>query len=301
MAAENVHSGIEAWCIRRGPSLLPLNTVSDFAAPNFDGLRVVAFQTRRAQAMRALIENCGGVATLVPCVREVPHLDPKILATLERALRDGKMDTTVFTTEHGARLLLENLAGARTLLSSTRIVARSPLVAATLEQLLCPVQSIALEPHTWREVLSLLEQTTLRGKRIALQEAGLPNRAFARALQSRGAQLLRVPVYHWALPEDLAPLTRALNDLAEARFDVALFSAATQVWHLFKLAYRKGMEDELRAGLRRVLVASLGPVTSEALREFEIEPDLQASCFNLETLVAETALFARATRKGNGM
>jgi uroporphyrinogen-III synthase len=296
MAADNLHPAPDGWCARWSPSLLPQNSSLNWPSPHFGGLRVVAFETRRADAMRALIEMGGGTATLVPCVREVPLSDSKTLTAFQKALLDTKLDASIFTTEHGARLLLNSLENnVRSRVASTHIIARSNVVASVLQEFKLPVTSIAPQPHTWREILSSLEKISLaKGSRVALQEAGLPNRSLAKALQTRGVQLLRVPVYRWALPEDVTLLVRAMNNVAEGNYDVALFTAATQVWHLFKLAYRKGMEEELRAGFKSVLVASVGPVTSEALREFEIEPDLQATSFDMDTLVRETAFASHA-------
>lgn len=132
------------------------------------------------------------------------------------------------------------------------------------------------------------------GKRLALQEYGVPNRALARELTSRGAQVMRVPVYRWSLPEDVAPLLRAMEGVLEGRFDVVLWTTGTQVWHVFKLAYKKGMEDELRLAFRRLVIASVGPSTTEALREFELDADVQPEHAKMGLLVKEAATRSNA-------
>ena len=69
----------------------------------------------------------------------------------------------------------------------------------------------APEPNTWHEVLSALDaKLPVRGLRIAVQEYGKPNPELIEGLEQRGAEVTRVPVYRWALPEDTGPLRRAL-------------------------------------------------------------------------------------------
>ena len=76
----------------------------------------------------------------------------------------------------------------------------------------------APEPNTWREVLSALDdkqqEFTLSGKRVAVQEYGASNPDLLAGLEDRGARVTRVPVYQWALPEDLAPLEAAVRAIA---------------------------------------------------------------------------------------
>jgi uroporphyrinogen-III synthase len=115
-----------------------------------------------------------------------------------------------------------------------------------------------------------------------------------KSLEKRGAKVLRLPVYRWGLPEDTAPLCRTLEGIADNQFDVALFTTGTQIWHLFKLAYRKNMEAELRAGLNRMVISSVGPTTSEALREFEIDVDFEPDHPKMGPLVNQTAQRAHA-------
>ena len=79
--------------------------------------------------------------------------------------------------------------------------------------------------------------------------------------------MTRVPVYQWALPEDLAPLEAAVRAIAAGHIDVALFTTATQVVHLLKVAESMGLGDAVRRGLTTCVVASIGPTTSEEMRE----------------------------------
>ena len=55
----------------------------------------------------------------------------------------------------------------------------------------------------------------------------------------------RVPVYHWALPEDLEPLCSAVRSIIAGNRDVALFLTAVQVVHLVEVAEQMGETSKM--------------------------------------------------------
>ena len=265
----------------------------------FDGRRVIAFESRRAAEMKTLIENQGGVATVVPSMREVELEENAEALAFERALLDGKIDVVIFLTGVGTRMLareLETRVAREQLvaaLSRMTVVARGPKPVAALKEWGVPVSLRVPEPNTWRELLAALDEhrasIPLVRRRVAIQEYGMMNRSLIKGLKARGAVIIRVPVYRWALPEDVQPLRQAVTDIVDGRYDVALFTTGTQVWHLFKIAVQMGLEHELGHALQGMVVASIGPTCSEALREFEVPVDLEPEHPRMGQLVKEAA------------
>jgi uroporphyrinogen-III synthase len=96
-------------------------------------------------------------------------------------------------------------------------------------------------------------------------------------------------VYQWALPDDLAPLEAGARAIVDGQIDVVLFTTATQVVHLLKVAETLGIRDAVRTGLRNCVVASIGPTTSEEMREQGIEPDFEPTHPRMGFLVREAA------------
>jgi uroporphyrinogen-III synthase len=268
--------------------------------PSFDGLSVISFESRRAMEMTKLIENHCGVATVVPAMREIAiEKNPEALA-FERALLAGEFDVVVFMTGVGTRMLLRDLETRLSredivaALARTTVVARGPKSTVALREYGVPVTAHAPPPNTWREVLAALDEqrdwVPLSGRRVAIQEYGMTNRPLIREMKARGATVTRVPVYRWALPEDLSRLFKAVNDIIDGYYDVVLFTTGTQVWHVFKLAVKRGMEEELRQGFGRMVVASVGPTTSEALREWDVAVDIEPEHPKMGHLVKQAAL-----------
>ena len=74
-----------------------------------------------------------------------------------------------------------------------------------------------------------------------------------------------------------APFAKLCISIANGSVDVVLFMTAVQVIHLFQVAEEMGLRDELSAGLRSVVVVSIGPTTSEELAHYGITPDFEPS------------------------
>jgi uroporphyrinogen-III synthase len=146
---------------------------------------------------------------------------------------------------------------------------------------------IAPEPHTWREVLAVTEGRPER--RVAIQEYGRSSPELVEGLQARGAAVTTVRIYQWDLPEDAEPLREAARRLAAREFDVVLFTTSVQIFHLVRVAEQQGLGPAALDGLRKALVASIGPTTTEALEEFGVHPDLEPSHPKMGFLVREAA------------
>jgi len=129
----------------------------------------------------------------------------------------------------------------------------------------------------------------LKGKRVAVQEYGITNQELVAGLEARGAQVVRVPVYRWALPEGTGPLREAVRKILDGGVDIALFTNATQVAHLFQVASEDNVDLALRQALERILIASIGPICSEALEQFGLSADLEADHPKMGHLLATVA------------
>ena len=108
-------------------------------------------------------------------------------------------------------------------------------------------------------------------------------------LAARGAEVTRVPVYEWALPDDTQPLVAAAEAIARHEIDVALFTTSLQILHLLQIAAEANIEESVRRGLWRIVIGSIGPVTSEVLREQGLAVDFEPPHPKMGFLVSEAA------------
>ena len=260
----------------------------------FDGVRVIALESRRSVEMARLIESYGGVPRVAPSMREVPIERNQHALRFAAALLGGQFDMMIFLTGVGTRALTkvvetryrrEEFVEA---LTKVTVVARGPKPIAALKELRVPIDVKVPEPNTWRELLQAIDPVRA-GLRVAVQEYGKPNLALIQGLRDRRAHVTPVPVYQWELPEDTGPLRQAIRDITEGRADVVLFTTSVQVPHLFAIAAEMQLEDLLRQALVHVMVASIGPISSETLLDHGVHVDMEPSHPKMGVLVREAA------------
>jgi len=276
-----------------------VNMESDEQKKNFVGLRVLSLESRRGAEMAKLIASYGGEAVVAPSMREVPLESNTEAVAFGRKLFAGSFDVVIFLTGVGTRALarvVETIYPLEQYLAELRkvaVVARGPKPVAVLREWNVRIAVTAPEPNTWRELLRALDENAaavpLNGRRVAVQEYGVSNGDLLAGLAERGAQVTSVPIYEWALPEDVGPLRAAVSAIARNEIDAILFTTATQADHLLEIADKMKEEDALRRALARMLVASIGPTTSEKLREYGIAPDMEPTHPKMGYLVSEAA------------
>ena len=171
--------------------------------PNFQELRVLSLESRRATEMAALISSFGGEPIVAPALREVPLESNTDALDFAAALMRGEFSVVIFLTGVGTRALASAIERVycreawSAALARTKVVARGPKPLAALRELKVPVWIAVPEPNTWRELLHAVDaraqEQPLRGARVAVQEYGVSNTELLAALNKRGAVVTRVP------------------------------------------------------------------------------------------------------------
>jgi uroporphyrinogen-III synthase len=269
---------------------------------NFEGLRVLSLEARRATEVAKLIRTYGGEPLTAPAMREIPLESNAPVLEFGRALMRGAYDLVIFTTGVGVRSLVKiasdhlDREAFLTALRSVKIAARGPKSASALRELQVPITVVSPEPFTWRAMLTALEARlgpAIEGMNIAVQEYGTSNPELLTALAERNVSITRLLVYQWALPEDIQPLREAVLALAHGHVDVVLFMNAGQIMHLFLIAERMGYTEALQEGLHSTLIASIGPSTSEGLSAYGLHPDYEPTQSKMGFLINELAIKGR--------
>jgi uroporphyrinogen-III synthase len=268
----------------------------------FDGLRVLSLESRRATEVATLIATLGGRPLIAPALREIPLASNTAALKFIRHQIADPFEMVIFLTGVGARALVDMADQERLreafveALSRSKVVVRGPKSLTVMRELKVPVWATAPEPNTWRDVILAIREQS-RGERfervrIAVQEYGQSNLELLDALRSRGADVTPVPVYRWALPDDVQPLKDAAAAIARGEVDVALFMTSMQIVHLWQIVTELALEDDVRRQLHRTVIASIGPLTSDELRRYGLTVDLEASHPKLGVLVKEAAAHA---------
>ena len=280
-------------------------------AANFRGRRVLTLESRRSPELALLVMNYGGTPVVAPSLREVPlDSNPELGAEVSPGLNKDalafandlmrqRFDLVVLMTGVGVRMwikLVEPTIGRDAFvqaLGRARILARGPKPVAALREVGLTPWATVPSPNTWRELLATLDarsiEMPLMAARVAVQEYGLPNLELEEALRMRGATVIAVPIYRWAMPEDVTPLYRAVHAIVRNDIDLVVLTAGIQLVHLLRAASALGLEPAVRRGLQQIVVVSIGPMTSEELRRHGLAVDYESPHPKMGFLVKELA------------
>jgi uroporphyrinogen-III synthase len=253
---------------------------------------VAILESRLGRHLADLVAKHGGRPLLAPALAEVPDVDDATIRRLVGGLESRPPKAVIFQTGVGTQALFAatdslgmtpKLLG---LLANCVVVARGPKPTAALRSREVRIDRGAKEPYTTVEVLESLEDLSLRGECVVVQRYGETNVELEKALRAKGADVVEIPTYRWALPENTQPLAGLIDALERAQVDATVFTSASQAHNLFALAQKLGKQGSLAANLSRTLVASIGPVCSAALREHGVKIALEAKPPKLGPLVA---------------
>ncbi len=264
--------------------------------PDFAGLRVAAFESRRAEEMTRMIERLGGVAYVSPSMREVAIDDNRAVGDFVKRLITGQIEVVIFMTGVGFEFLLQSalkLENRDRILHSLRditTIARGPKPVAAMKKYGLQPTLLVPPPNTWREILTTIDaHLAMNNQTVAVQEYGQPNPSLTAGLEARGARVVSLEVYRWELPEDTTPLLENIQALLTGQRDICLFTSAHQVDNLLAQSSAVGQQQNIEVALRKSVICSIGPTTSARLRSLGLPVDLEPSHSKMGHLVSEAA------------
>jgi len=244
--------------------------------------------------MEALIRRWNGDPFVAPSVQERAIDSHAEAVDWAARLIRGEFDLVLFTTGVGLAYLRDAILTRYTsaefaeALQKVTIAVRGPKPLAILHELGVKPHVRIPEPNTWREMVPIMESRPER--RISIQEYGRPNPEFTAALQALGATVNTIAIYRWELPDDIGPLKEAARRLSRGDIDVLVFTTSVQYVHLMEIAANLGFADKIFQAMKsQVVVASVGPIMTAALREHGIEPDIEPDYPKMAALVRAAA------------
>jgi uroporphyrinogen III methyltransferase / synthase len=224
--------------------------------------QVVAVTRARAQAsgLAARLRDLGAEVLETPAIRIEPR--SVLLA------RPESYDVICFTSPNGVRVYFEALDRDARALAGVTVAAIGPGTAAELERHgVRP--DVVPERFVAEGLLDALPD--VRGKRVLVARAAEARDVLPDGLRERGASVHVLPLYDTVAE----PLPEAGRRALEGVTYVTFTSSST-------VRYFLDGGGRLPGGAR---VASIGPVTSETLREHGIEPHVEAAQHDIDGLV----------------
>ena len=244
---------------------------------------VAILESRLGRQFAELVAKHGGRPLHAPALAEVPDVDRGTIAALVPRLESSLPRLAIFQTGVGTRALFDatDALGLTQrflgVLSKTTVAVRGPKPTGALRARGVRMDLSAADPFTTAEVLATLGDIDLAGADVVVQRYGVTNAELEEALKARGARVIEIPTYRWSLPPDTGPLVRLIDALDRHGVDAVAVTNAAQIYNLFELADKLGRADALRSGLNATLVASVGPVSTDALKKHGVKVGVEAS------------------------
>jgi uroporphyrinogen-III synthase len=286
------------------------STSDEILKTGLSGFAVASFESRMGREMEGLILRAGGTPRVVASMREIPIEENQEAFAFFEKLKAGHFNEVIFLTGVGTKALFQILEAkypashVYNAFKSTTLVARGPKSAKALNDYKLKPTLTVPEPNTWREIVSTLEdRRSLKNLSIAVQEYGVSNPEFLQTLRDKGAkEVVSVPVYRWALPENIQPLTHVIDLILKNEIQMVLITSAQQMNNVLEVAQGLGLEKQLLEAFSRTVIGSIGPIASETLRAKGIEPDFEPEHGKMGFLVKEAAEKGRELyKKKNGV
>ncbi|HEV2021992.1 MAG TPA: uroporphyrinogen-III synthase [Terriglobales bacterium] len=248
------------------------------------GQRVLVTRARhQAEALAARLRRLGASVVAVPSIEIRP---PRSYQPLDRALRRiDRYDWLILTSVNGVRPFFSRMGKlrlSRRYLRHLHVAAIGPATKAEVERRGLNVHAMPAE-YVAEAVVRLL-RSRVKGKRVLLVRAKVARDVLPKALRRAGAKVEVVEAYQTvAPPRSRRRLQEVLRDRRPHWVTFTSSSTARNFALLVGAA-------RLRAALKGIRVASIGPVTSKTLRELGLRVNVQARRYTIPGLVQ--ALFS---------
>jgi uroporphyrinogen III methyltransferase/synthase len=260
-------------------------TMNWFESRPLFGQTVVVTRTRQqASELSDKLSELGARVIEAPTIELHP---PKDWSQVDAALLAmHQYDWVIFTSANGvrfARQRLMEIGEDASAFGAAAIAAIGEATAEAVRRELCMQVDLCPESFVAEALAEALEKSgEVAGRKFLLLRADIARPLLRDRLTAGGAVEVRdVPIYETKPAEALpAELIEALDG---GEVDWVTFTSSSTVKNFYALL------GEKRSLIKRVRTASIGPITSDTLRELGVEPTVQAETYDIGGLLKALA------------
>ena len=257
--------------------------VSWFESRPLFGKRVLITRTRRqASNLARLLTAQGAIPIELPAIEIEPVVDTAPLTAAIDRLRDGGYAWCGFTSANAVELTFEHLAerglDARSF-GGTRVFAIGPATADALRSHGIAADVVPSE-YVAEAVVEAMRAHVSKGDAVLLPRAESARPELVTGLEALGAAVDEIVVYRAAVPSEPDP--DVLAAVSEGRIDIVTFTSSSTVRNLLAIL---GPDAVALKGESRPLIACIGPITADTVRDNGLAVDVVASEYTVEGLV----------------
>lgn len=242
--------------------------------PTLTNKRILVTRTRhQASVLAAQLEFLGATAILVPTIEIVP---PETYAPLDAALRRlGAFDWLIFTSANAVEVFHQRRNPAQT---TPRIAVIGPATARAVQGI--GLRPDLVPPQYVAESLAAELTPYAANSHMLLVRAAEARDTLPETLRAAGAAITIAEAYRNQVPPDSIPALQSMFASSKTWPDAITFTSASTARNLFALL------DAANLTLpEKIVRASIGPITSQALRDLGHPPHTEAAEHTIPALV----------------
>jgi uroporphyrinogen-III synthase len=261
---------------QRSEQIIRANTMAD----RLNGYRILILETREEAQFSRLLAEQGADVRQCPMFTIHDAPDPAPIEAWIRRFIETPCDDLVLMTGEGLRRLMKVVRRLGlepafvTALGSARKFARGPKPGRALREIGLEPQFTTEKP-TSEGIADMLSRIDLKGHRLGLQlYPEKDHSALIGAIQAQGAEVDTVLPYVYDAQAAETNIIAAIEEMAQGRIDAIALTSSGQVRRLLETARAHGRAAQLRAGLERTPIASVGPAVSDELKSYGLNTDI---------------------------
>jgi uroporphyrinogen-III synthase len=267
-------------------------------ADRLNGYRILILETREEAQFSRLLTEQGADVLQCPMFTIHDAPDPAPIEAWIKRFTDKPFDDLVLMTGEGLRRLMKvarRMGFEQAFIAAVgkaRKFARGPKPGRALREIGLEPQ-VTTEKPTSEGIAEMLSRVDLREHRVGLQL--YPDRdhgALIGTIEAQGAKVDTVLPYVYDAQAADSNIVTAIQEMAQGRVDAIALTSSGQVRRLIEVARAYEREAQLREGLARTPIASVGPVVSDELKSHGLRTDIYPAndAFFMKPLISAMAV-----------
>jgi uroporphyrinogen-III synthase len=253
--------------------------------PILDNKRILITRTRRqASDLAAQLEVLGAIPILIPTIEIIP---PQTYVPLDAALAKLEdFDWLLFTSANAVEVFQQR---SNRSLTPKRIAVIGPATARAVQGI--GLQVDLVPPKYIAESLAEALLAEASGKSFLLIRAAEARDTLPESLTAAGAAVTIAEAYRNQTPPESIPTLRQLFSSPSSYPDAVTFTSASTARNLFALLERASVTLP-----PAIALASIGPITSQALRDLGYHHTMEAAEPTIPSLIQCLADYFQPSR-----
>ena len=241
------------------------------------GKKIIVTRAReQASTLVEILEEEGAYVIEFPTIEIV---EPEDYSELDKAIKNIKTyDWLIFTSVNGVKFFLNRLKYHKKdvrVLDGINICAIGPKTAETFEKFGI-IPDFIPEKYQAEYIIEGLEKIGINGKKFLLPRAKVAREILPKKIRELGGNIDVVTVYETKMPD--TKKDEVIDMLKNNEIDYITFTSSSTVKNFIEM-----IENKIEL-LKNVKLVSIGPITSDTIKSFELTPSIEAKKYTIEGL-----------------